>query len=281
MHISKNFISRTIEGILASSILAFAVRYALSQPFGCWFFIALLTAIVGMASYELGKLIEKKQISIFTPLLIIGGSLFLLFRAFELLHHHGNAFVSTTWITCVIGALSFHILYKKSDVLAPTACTIFGFVYLYLPTWIILEMTYKEPANRWWLIWTLLIVKGSDIAAYFGGKLLGKRPLTKISPKKTQEGFFIGCIAGALISILMGLNSHAPSISLVGFFILGILLAILTAIGDLIESRFKREAGIKDSNTKLQGLGGFLDMVDSLVFTVPFAYLCYLYFGKV
>lgn len=283
MNSSKNFFLRLLEGTLLIALFVAAVSFAYTFPWGFCLFSFLVIALATGASWELCALLKKKQRTPFTYLLLIGGGLYLF------LHTLAYVFPSLValpllWLLVLLAACAWYILKRKEEVFSALASTIFGFVYIYLPTQLLLDITYSAPSpslspTRWWLVWTLLIIKGSDIAAYFAGKSIGKRPLTAISPKKTWEGFHAGWIGGALCSLLMSHAPGAPSLSWFSFVFLGASLAVCSTVGDLIESRLKREVGVKDSNSALPGLGGFLDMADSLLFATPFAYFCFRYFG--
>ncbi|WP_224555402.1 phosphatidate cytidylyltransferase [Pectobacterium versatile] len=124
-------------------------------------------------------------------------------------------------------------------------------------------------AGAWWLLYVMLLVWGADSGAYMFGKLFGKRKLApKVSPGKTWEGFLGGLATSALISVLFSLYvplTVAPSTLL----ICSIAAALASVLGDLTESMFKREAGIKDSSHLIPGHGGVLDRIDSLTAAVP------------
>ncbi|MFP9229881.1 phosphatidate cytidylyltransferase [Pectobacterium cacticida] len=124
-------------------------------------------------------------------------------------------------------------------------------------------------AGAWWLLYVMLLVWGADSGAYLFGKLLGKRKLApKVSPGKTWEGFLGGLATSALISLLFSL--YAPlTVVTSTLLICSIAAALASVLGDLTESMFKREAGIKDSSHLIPGHGGVLDRIDSLTAAVP------------
>ncbi|GLR08755.1 phosphatidate cytidylyltransferase [Mixta theicola] len=134
-------------------------------------------------------------------------------------------------------------------------------------------------AGAWWLLYVMILVWGADSGAYMFGRLFGKHKLApKVSPGKTWEGFFGGLLTSALIAWLFGLwapLSVAPGVLLT----CSVIAALASVLGDLTESMFKREAGIKDSGHLIPGHGGILDRIDSLTAAVPvFACLLLLVF---
>jgi phosphatidate cytidylyltransferase len=134
-------------------------------------------------------------------------------------------------------------------------------------------------AGAWWLLYVMLLVWGADSGAYLFGKLFGKHKLApKVSPGKTWEGLLGGLVTSAVISWLFG--RYAPLSVVPSTLLLCSVMAVLASIlGDLTESMFKREAGIKDSGHLIPGHGGILDRIDSLTAAVPvFACLILLVF---
>ena len=111
----------------------------------------------------------------------------------------------------------------------------------------------------------------NDTAAYLVGSLIGRRPLSSISPNKTWEG----TIAGILISVLLVtkiMGQYIP-LSEKSIFLISIVASIAGTFGDLVESKLKRLAGVKDSGTMMPGHGGFLDRFDSILLATPFVWL--------
>ncbi len=122
----------------------------------------------------------------------------------------------------------------------------------------------------------LLMTWANDTFAYLIGSKIGKTPLyPKISPKKTWEGTIGGAIccgiAAALLSVfLVGKDSHG--LGWFQYLVTGFIVGVFGTVGDLVESMFKRNAGVKDSGTFMPGHGGFLDRFDAFLFVVPIAF---------
>ncbi|MFB6434839.1 MAG: phosphatidate cytidylyltransferase [Candidatus Malihini olakiniferum] len=136
--------------------------------------------------------------------------------------------------------------------------------------------------GAWWLLYVMLLVWGADSGAYFFGKFFGKHKLVpKVSPEKTWEGFIGGLATSAVISLLF--NAYAPlCVAPCPLIICSIISALASVLGDLTESMFKREAGIKDSSHLIPGHGGVLDRIDSLTAAIPvFACLIFLVFKTI
>ena len=108
------------------------------------------------------------------------------------------------------------------------------------------------------------------------GKNFGKHKLLeKISPKKTIEGFVGGLFFAVLAGVIIGYTSN--NLSILNWVIIAVIVSVFGTLGDLVESKFKRQAGVKDSGTIMPGHGGLLDRLDSLFFLAPFVYL-YIHF---
>ena len=113
----------------------------------------------------------------------------------------------------------------------------------------------------------------SDSAAYIFGVTVGKRPLFKaVSPKKSIEGFIGGLTFSIFLSIIFFYYFNL-NLNLSQWLLLGSLTGILGTLGDLVQSQFKREAGVKDSGNWLPGHGGLYDRMDSIIFAAPIIYL--------
>ena len=141
--------------------------------------------------------------------------------------------------------------------------------YLALPFSLALGIDSKLLLSIFFIIWA------SDSFAYLTGKNFGKHKLAeKISPKKTIEGV-IGGLAGGLITAytIFRFSGWDLMLKLPQFLILTLIIVIFGTLGDLLESRFKRLAKVKDSGNVIPGHGGILDRLDSFIFAVPFVYV--------
>lgn len=162
------------------------------------------------------------------------------------------------------------------------AYTVFGLLYIpwlfnFLNRIIFLAPRAEDGATtgQYYVLYLLLVTKFSDMGAYVFGSLFGRHPFAPhISPKKTWEGFF-----GALLSALLGsywlyglIPGKLPALRFEDVTALGLLLGVVAVVGDLAESIIKRSAHTKDSSHMLPGIGGSMDLIDSVLFTAPVMY---------
>ena len=137
---------------------------------------------------------------------------------------------------------------------------------------IILIANYRNEFNPELLLGVFILTWVNDSFAYLVGKNFGKQKLfPTISPKKTVEGFlgglFFSCIGSFFIS------EYTNILTFNDWLFLAIIVRVFGTLGDLIESKFKRQAGVKDSGIIMPGHGGLLDRLDSVIFAAPFIYL--------
>ncbi len=168
-------------------------------------------------------------------------------------------------VTALIAAsLVWHTLFVHVQT-ADTAETVFGAVYTgFLLAYLVLIRDFNQGG----LALSVLVVLSvwlNDVGAYFIGSLTGRHKMAPhISPKKSWEGFVAGAVActavWALAPLVPGLELSWPLA-----LVTGVAVAVSSVVGDLAESRMKREAGVKDSGNSLPGHGGFLDRLDSLI----------------
>ncbi len=147
-----------------------------------------------------------------------------------------------------------------------------------LPAWQGLVLLKQWPQANMLIIAVMVLVWGADIGAYFSGKAFGKRKLApQVSPGKSWEGLVGGLLASLLITAAVGLQQGWQGKGFALALLGAALVVLVSVVGDLTESMFKRQSGIKDSSNLLPGHGGVLDRIDSLTAAVPlFAVLLWL-----
>ena len=144
------------------------------------------------------------------------------------------------------------------------------------------DQTGREYLGMLPLVSLVAVAKAGDIAAYLGGTLLGRHRMTPtVSPGKTWEGAAASLIGSSAVAwiVLEYFGSQAKALPWGGWLVFGICVGVAAMVGDLAESLLKRECGAKDSGRFLGGLGGVLDLVDSLLFAAPVAWLLWVLGG--
>lgn len=159
--------------------------------------------------------------------------------------------------------------------LASAAGAMLAFVYLGVMLGCVALIRAEHAAPI--LVWVLMTTKSSDIGAYFTGRAIGQHKLIHwLSPGKTWEGLFGGTLFAGLVGwaglLVLGRGLGVPIPEPWTGAAAGMLFALVGQMGDLGESLFKRDAGLKDSGGTIPGFGGFLDVLDSVILVAPVAY---------
>ncbi|WP_325918359.1 phosphatidate cytidylyltransferase [Pseudomonas frederiksbergensis] len=139
-----------------------------------------------------------------------------------------------------------------------------------LPAWQGLIWIKQGPLGNWQIMAVMVLVWGADVGAYFSGRAFGKRKLApKVSPGKSWEGVYGGLALSLVITAVVGFVRDWTVAQLLMGLISAALIVFVSVVGDLTESMFKRQSGIKDSSNLLPGHGGVLDRIDSLTAAIP------------
>ena len=246
--------------------------------------IIAFLAVTGLAEFY--GLVEKRDLVCFKGWGIFGGLLLMIGTFLNLTGVIGrtgsparvNDFETSFLILFVLG-LCLRQFFSKSNTagILAISTTLFGLMYVpWLLNFIQKINFFPGVDGHYYLLYFVVITKFSDTGAYLVGSLIGRhKMIPRISPGKTWEGF-----AGALgVSVLSSflfvyyLGDRMAGMTWTHAVILGLLLGLAAVVGDLIESIFKREAGVKDSGKFFPGIGGILDLLDSLLFNAPLMYL--------
>ena len=174
------------------------------------------------------------------------------------------------------------LFYDTIQIVSNSSKYLYLLGYVILPFIFITEISFGvDGYNPKIIIGLFILVWTNDTFAYIVGKSIGKTKLfERISPKKTIEGFLGGVvfaiIAGVLISkFYIKASPEFSSKSMIIWMSIALIVSVIGTVGDLIESKFKRIAGVKDSGKIMPGHGGILDRLDSVIFVAPFVFLFY------
>ena len=269
---------RIILGLIIAAVLCSAI---LLVPAGNIAVLLGLMAVCGLAMNEVYALMELGGLTASKKMGVTSG---LLFVAMTWLVAKYGFSDDVLWsLLLIILMVVFFRLFGYPDArqaLRNALGTLFGFLYVAF-FWSFFVRLYmagnlSEPTKA--AFYLLLAVKWGDAGAYFIGSRFGKHKLfPRISPKKSWEGLFGGILFSCVVGVVWCLCTKETlgqySFPLYHALILGILLPIIGTMGDLVESIFKRAVDIKDSGAIAHGMGGMLDMIDSLLFAAPFMYI--------
>ena len=239
-----------------------------------WF--TILVAIWGiLAAFEFYRLVAASRVSPLTYFGLVFTLLFILGRNPDLLSILEPCFDSQLLmpllLTSAIVLSLFWLLRRrqKEGAFAGWAWTIAGILYVGWLLGYLVSLRGMEDGRNW-IFLALFTTFGSDSAAFFAGRALGRHPLApQISPGKTWEGAVAGVFGAILVSLFFTLPTPltlSPYLNWWQAILLGLLVSVFGQLGDLVESLFKRNMGVKDSGTLIPGHGGFLDRMDSIVF---------------
>lgn len=244
--------------------------------------IALL-ALAGQ--WEFYRAQEEKGHKVFKQSGLFCGALIYFMTWWFLIHRPVDAGQVHLGIELILGfsvlGAFIRLVVRQEKHRAPittAALTILGLMYVpFLFSFVaLLAFMPTDPVeNRFLLIYLLAVTKFSDVGAYVVGSMIGRhKMIPRISPGKTWEGFAGAILTSLVISVVLThyMEGHAPSLSFTSSIVLGILLPLVSVVGDLAESVVKRDASIKDSGHAIPGIGGVLDLIDSILFTAPVLY---------
>ena len=273
----RNLIVRTISGVVLLGIVLGAA-YGGAYAYGAFL---LLITVVGM--WEFYRIVSATGASPHRTLGLAAG-IVLFVTAFFLFDGFVSEVRSSNTADMLIGGVLYfsvliplcfvvELFYDSETPLRNIATTIMGVLYVAYPMALMLFIPVLIT-GRWQpesFLFYLFIVWGNDVFAYLTGIAFGKHKMApRISPKKSWEGF-AGGIAGAMA--MGALGSFVVGGPLGMWLGLAAVVAITSVFGDLVESMFKREAGIKDSGKIIPGHGGVLDRFDALLISSPFAFV--------
>jgi len=261
-------LTRAISGFVYITILITAIYFS-QTAFAILFLIFAL-----ISCWEFNRLIASKSLKPYIQTIIVGIFIYSIFKK-------GNtdisqkAFILFALITLLTHLfLSYKLFKLQKFEVNPILKSQLPLLYIIIPFALLtlIPSVIGNIYNPHIIFGILVIIWSNDTFAYLVGRQFGKHKLfEKISPKKTIEGFIGGLVFGVIAAIIIANTTN--SLSIIHWIVLSIIIAFSGAIGDLVASKFKREANIKDSSNLIPGHGGFLDRLDSLIFVSSFVYL--------
>lgn len=281
----KIFFRRLFSFVVLWSVVLTAM-FSGNKIISNYVFLVIMVVLAALGLNEFYDLAAKRSLVCFRNWGLFGG-VALMVGTF--LHFSGklgiwqaparvNDFETSFLIVFVLG-LCIRQFVSRSNTAGILAISVTLFGLMYVP-WLlnfIQKINYFPNVNGpYYVLYFILVTKFSDSGAYAVGSLIGKhKMIPRISPGKTWEGFGGAIFASTIGSLIFtGLaGDKLAGMNWVHAIILGVILSISAVIGDLIESLFKREAGVKDSGSRFPGIGGILDLLDSLLFNAPLMYL--------
>ena len=267
-----------------------------------FFFLISTLAMIGLWEYY--GMLDQKKLPNFR-FIGMGCGLIFSIGSFYWFSKVGPAkaydFEVATLLFFLLVVFARQMFQKTRDIspLETMAYTLFGLFYVIWLFGFVTKIVYVVPRNpdggvtgHIYVLFLILVTKFSDMGAYLTGSLIGKHPLVPhISPKKTWEGFFgalafsIGGACG-MVALFHYLAQRGSTVSKLQYLtqtdavILGLILGFAAIIGDLAESIIKRSCDVKDSGRMLPGIGGALDLIDSILFTAPLLFFYLRFFAQ-
>jgi phosphatidate cytidylyltransferase len=195
--------------------------------------------------------------------------------------YNPEQFIVPATVIILLGMFLLQLIRQDIHLSIHGICTtITGILYVvWLFSYMIRINYIREPDGRWLIFMLLLVTKSGDIFAYLIGSVFGRHKLIpKISPGKTIEGSIGGILGSICVSILFSMVAPLPEQIVENAWLIGLFLGVFGQLGDLVESMLKRNGAVKDSGEYIPGMGGVLDLLDSVLFTAPIMYY-YIQFG--
>jgi phosphatidate cytidylyltransferase len=247
-------------------------------------FWVLISAFGLIALLEFYRMLDHKGLPNFKitgmicGVVMLGGSFYYFSRMGPAGSYDFEVAVLLFFLLTVFARQMFAGL-RHDEPLQTMAYTLFGLLYVLWLFNFTTKIVYLTPRSstgaltgQFYVLYLIAVTKFSDMGAYLIGSVVGRHLMVPhISAKKTWEGFF-GALAFALLcslALFKLMPGHLSALSWTHATVLGLLLGFAAIIGDLAESIIKRSTDVKDSGNLLPGIGGALDLVDSLLFTAP------------
>lgn len=275
----KNLWVRTLSGAVLAVVMLGAIAW--SQ----WSFGLLLAMLLVVGTTEFYALAEKqgnrpqKVVGLVAGLVLFALNFAFVSDDIQILGNARQAFAcGMAFLLLLLPAMFICELYRRGENPAGNVGTTFmGVVYVALPFSLMcyIPIIGSDVWSPWVMLFYVFIIWSNDVFAYLVGMSIGRHRLCeRLSPKKSWEGFFggiVGAVAMGLVAARVLEGSYAAWAGL------ALVAAATGVLGDLVESMFKRAAGVKDSGSLIPGHGGVLDRFDAMLLSAPFVFVYMLF----
>jgi phosphatidate cytidylyltransferase len=283
----KVFLKRLISSVILWAVVL-ASLFSGNKLISDYVFLLIMMVLAWAGLVEFYNLLAHRNLFCFKWVGVFGGLLLMASTFFYLSGHvvtanqpsDANDFETSFLILFVLGLCIRQFVSKTNTAgLIAISTTLFGLMYVPYLLNFIQKINFFPGLGRngaFYILYFILVTKFSDLGAYCVGSLIGKhKMIPRISPGKTWEGFGGAIVISTAASVTFAhfAGERLLGMNLMHAIILGVVLSLAAVVGDLIESLFKREAGVKDSGTFFPGIGGILDLIDSILFNAPIMYL--------
>ncbi len=251
------------------ALVAIPLLYLYITKLPAVFFLIFLAAVSALAQHEFYAMYKTSGImSLFG--IIAGLILFASAYFSPVISPEKTQLMLFIFVFISISSARLFAVKDPSSALKDLSPALVGFFYI--PS-LLMSLWYLRLGGYEWIFLLCLCVWSADTFAFYIGSSIGKRRLYKeVSPNKTIAGA-VGSVAGGIFASLIFGSFLITETGIPARFLIGAVIGAVTILGDLVESMFKRDAGIKDSGTLIPGHGGVLDRIDSLLFAGPALYL--------
>ncbi|OSY87926.1 phosphatidate cytidylyltransferase [Tenacibaculum holothuriorum] len=257
----RDLLTRSVSALVYAAVFITAIFFSKES------YLAVIGIFGLICLWEFSKIIQSKNYISYIVLAIITALTIYIFDA------DYPALILGFSVFCLSILLYYLFSLKKIKYDSIQQKIFQKYIYIVLPFFYLAKLPFLNGEYKPSIVfYIILLIWTNDSFAYLVGKNFGKHKLfERVSPKKTIEGFIGGLAFAIIVGFIIGKNSVIFNIT--HWIVIASIVSIIGNLGDLVESKFKRQAKVKDSGTIMPGHGGLLDRLDSLFFLAPFVYL--------
>lgn len=248
-----------------SAVVGLSIVYlAFTEPYFAWLAVLASILIALFCTFEMMAMMRRKGLRVFRRVASIGVVAMMIEAMVSGMQYSIYVFgiaVCVAWILRLRG--------RVQGAWGDVSATCFTLAYIGIPMSVIVKLFLAGTQAQAWLLMMLAVIWTTDSFALIVGKMMGRHKMwPKISPGKTWEGSLGGIMGalGVIVVVRAYFSPYFPGLGNIELIIFAVLFSSTCQLGDLVESLIKRDVGVKDSGSELTGHGGFLDLMDAVLF---------------